>query len=109
MKKQCRNCQDSIKVTDEQKRYIQKVQAIMAKAIMNKDKKNEIQALPEYEKFKQIVGLAELNYNNLSIEIQGGDIYRICTNKDQLNDAGVEGFNVHKTYYTCEHWEAEND
>lgn len=104
MKKGCRNCKFGEKVTDEQKKYALKVQAIRAKKILNKDKVKEIKALSEYEKFSNIVGLEDMVYNDLPVEIQGVDIYRICTTNEQ-----VLCDDVHKTYYVCEYWEDEND
>ena len=109
-KKQCRNCKSNEKVTDEQKAYALKVQAIMAKPILNRDKKKEIMSLPEYDEFSNLVGVEDLLYNDLPVEIQGVDIYRICMNEGQNKDAGIEGKNdIHKTYYTCEYWGDEND
>ncbi len=106
----CRDCKFNEKVTNEQKEYALKVQSIRAKLITNKDKGIEIMALLGYEEFSKIVGLEDLTYNNLPVEIQGTDIYRVCENEEQLKDAGIkEGCNVHKTYFTCEHWEDEND
>lgn len=110
MKKQCRNCEFNEKVTDEQKVYALKVQAIVAKPILLKDKAREVMNLPGYEEFKHLVNLKELAYNDLPAEVQGVDIYRICMNEGQNKDAGIEGRNnIHKTYFTCEHWEGEND
>lgn len=112
MKKGCRNCKFNEKVTDEQKAYALKVQAIMAKPILNRDKNKEIEGLPEHERFSHLPGLKELTYNDLPIEIQGVDIYRVCMN-DKNNLMGSlwkEGARtIHKTYFVCEHWEAEND
>ena len=104
-KKNCGNCESSVKITDKQKAYAQAVQGIKKKAILNVDKKKEIEALPDHEKFAHLVGLDLLSYNNLSVEIQGVDIYRVCQNIEQLKDAGIkESFNnIHKTYFTCEH------
>ena len=104
-KKNCGNCKSSIKITDAQKKYAQAVQAIKKKAILNVDKKKEIEVLPNHKEFAYLVGLELLTYNDLPVEKQGVDIYRVCQNADQLKDAGVkEGFNnIHKTYFTCEH------
>lgn len=111
MKKGCRNCKSNEKVTDEQKAYAIAVQAIKEKKILNRDKKKEIEALPGHEKFVYLIDLDVLNYNDLLVEKQGVDIYRVCQNEDQLKDAGIpEGCNnIHKTYFVCEHWEDEND
>lgn len=104
-KKNCGNCKLSVKITDKQKTYAQAVQTIKKKAILNKDKKKEIEALPDHEKFAYLVGLDLLTYNNLSVEIQGVDIYRVCHNIEQLKDAGIpeDCSNIHKTYFTCDH------
>lgn len=110
MKKKCGNCRFNVKITDEQKSYAQSVQAIQEKKILNRDKKKEIEALPNHEEFFYLIGLDLLTYNDLPVEIQGVDIYRACTNEQQLKSAGIEGGNnIHKTYYTCEYWEDEND
>ena len=105
-KKNCGNCESSVKITDKQKAYAQAVQATKKKAILNVDKKKEIEALPDHEKFAYLVGLDLLTYNNLPVEKQGIDIYRACQNDEQLKDAGIkEGFNnIHKTYFTCNHY-----
>ena len=105
MKKGCRNCKDSIKITDKQKAYSQAAKAIKKKPILNVDKKKEMEALPDHEKFAYLVGLDLLSYNDLSVEIQGVDIYRACQNTDQLKDAGIkEGCNnIHKTYFVCDY------
>lgn len=105
MKKGCGNCKFSDKVTDKQKAHAQAIQAIKRKKILNADKRKEIEALPDHEKFNHLIGLDLLTYNNLPVDIQGVDIYRICQNADQLKDAGVkEGCNnIHKTYFVCEH------
>ena len=105
MKKGCRNCKFSVKITDKQKVYSQAAKAIKKKAILNMDKKKEMEALPDHEKFAYLVGLDLLSYNDLPVEKQGIDIYRACQNADQLKDAGIaEGCNnIHKTYFVCEH------
>ena len=105
MKKKCSNCKFSIKVTDKQKAHAQTIQAIKKKKILNADKKKEIESLPDYEKFDYLVGLDLLTYNNLPVDIQGVDIYRVCQNADQLKDAGIKEDcnNIHKTYFVCEH------
>ena len=107
MKKGCRNCKSSVKITDKQKAYSQAAKAIKKKAILSVDKKKELEALPDHEKFAYLVGLDLLSYNDLPVEIQGVDIYRVCRNSDQLKDAGIkEGCNnIHKTYFVCEHHE----
>ena len=104
-KKNCGNCESSVKITDKQKAYAQAVQAIKKKAILNKDKKKEIEALPDHEKFAYLVGLDLLTYNNLPVEKQGIDIYRACQNILQLEDMSLtqDKNNIHKTYFTCEH------
>lgn len=104
-KKNCRNCKFSIKITDAQKKYSQAVQVIKKKAILNVDKKKEIEALPNHKEFAYLVGLDLLTYNNLPVEKQGVDIYRVCQNADQLKDAGIKEDcnNIHKTYFTCDH------
>jgi len=110
MKKKCGNCKFGEKVTDKQKSYAQSVQAIQKKKILNVDKKKEIEVLLNHKEFIHLVGLDLLTYNNLPVEIQGVDIYRVCMNDEQNEDAGIEGGNnIHKTYHTCEHWEGEND
>lgn len=105
MKNGCRNCKSSVKITDKQKAYSQAVQVIKKKAILNVDKKKEIEALPDHEKFAYLVGLDLLSYNDLPVEKQGVDIYRVCQNVDQLKDAGIpEGCNnIHKTYFVCDY------
>ena len=105
MKKNCRNCKSSVKITDKQKAYSQAAKAIKKKPILNVDKKKEMEALPDHEKFAYLVGLDLLSYNDLPVEKQGVDIYRVCQNEDQLKDAGIkEGCNnIHKTYFVCEH------
>ena len=105
-KKNCGNCESSVKITDKQKAYAQAVQAIKKKAILHVDKKKEIEALPDHEKFAYLVGLDLLTYNNLPVEIQGVDIYRVCQNVDQLKNAGIKENcnNIHKTYFTCNHY-----
>lgn len=108
----CRDCKYGEKVTDEQKAYAQKVQVIRAKPILNRDKDKEIKALPEYEEFSHLVGLGGLTYNNLPVAMQGVDIYRVCmNNKNKLMGTVFKegGRSIHKTYFTCEHWEGEND
>lgn len=111
----CRNCKFGEKVTDEQKKYALKVQAIRAKPILNSIKIKEIAALTKVVledliKYKHLIGLEDLTYNNLPVDIQGVDIYRICMN--DKNKQVIPGFkefgrNIHKTYFACEHWEAE--
>ena len=105
MKKGCRNCKDSIKITDNQKAYSIAVRAIKKKPILNVIKKKEMEALPDHKKFAYLTGLDLLSYNDLPVEIQGIDIYRACKNADQLKDAGIkEGCNnIHKTYFVCDH------
>ena len=104
-KKGCRNCKHSIKITDKQKAYSQKAKTIKKKPILNVDKKKEMEALPDHEKFAYLVGLDLLSYNDLPIEKQGVDIYRVCQSLEQLKDAEIpEGCNnIHKTYFVCEH------
>jgi len=103
-KKNCGNCKFSIKITDAQKKYSQAAQAIKKKAILNIDKKKEIEALPNHKEFAFLTGLDLLTYNNLPVDIQGVDIYRICQSADQLKDAGIkEGCNnIHKIYFVCD-------
>lgn len=105
MKKNCSNCKSSIKITDKQKAYSQAVRVIKKKAILNVDKKKELEALSDHEKFAYLVGLDLLSYNDLPVEKQGVDIYRVCENADQLKDAGVKDgcYNIHKTYFVCKH------
>ena len=104
-KKNCGNCKSSIKITDKQKAYAQAAKAIKKKAILNVDKKKEMEALPDHKKFAYLTGLDLLSYNDLPVEIQGVDIYRGCQNADQLKDAGIkEGCNnIHKTYFVCDY------
>ncbi len=120
MKKGCGNCKFGEKVTDEHKAFSQKVQAIKAKPITNKIKKKEIvdllvglaETTLKREEFSLLIGLEDLAYNNLPVEIQGVDIYRICMNdkiKQVLPDFKEGGRNIHKAYFTCEHWEDGND
>ena len=104
-KKGCRNCKSSVKITDKQKAYSQAAKAIKKKAILNVDKKKEMEALPDHEKFAYLVGLDLLSYNDLPVEKQGVDIYRVCQSPEQLKDAGIpEGCNnIHKTYFVCDY------
>ncbi len=105
MKKGCGNCKFSIKITDKQKGYAKAVQVIKKKLILNRDKKKEIEALPDHEKFVYLVGLDLLSYNDLPVEKQGVDIYRACQNMLQLEDMGLtqDKNNIHKTYFVCDH------
>ncbi len=107
MKKGCRNCKFSIKITDKQKAYSQAVRAIKKKAILNVDKKKELEALPDHEKFAYLIGLDLLSYNDLPVEKQGVDIYRACQNILQLEDMSLtqDKNNIHKTYFVCDHHE----
>ncbi len=107
MKKACRNCKHGIKITDKQKAYSQAAQVIKKKAILNKDKKKEIEALPNHKDFAYLIGLDLLTYNDLPKEIQGVDIYRACQNILQLEDMSLtqDKNNIHKTYFVCDHHE----
>ena len=105
MKKKCSNCKFNVKITDKQKAYSQKAKTIKKKSILNVDKKKELEALPDHEKFAYIVGLDLLSYNDLPVEKQGVDIYRLCQNQLQLesSDLTLEKRNIHKTYFVCDH------
>ncbi len=105
MKKGCRNCKSGIKVTDKQKAYSQAAQVIKKKAILNKDKKKEIEAIANHKDFAYLIGLDLLTYNDLPKEKQGVDIYRVCKSPDFNKDASIkEGCNtIHKTYFVCDY------